>query len=1210
MSCQSQSKLKKHKLKHSINQNSNTNYPYYFHSPPNNSIVNHITVSRTAEGKRFEGASVHTYRFSPLEGEKGTSFEMKCLSDTGCSRTIIAKNIVDKFGYPILPNVNNDRLQTANKQEMRVNGIVVVEGSWIRGDNSKMFDCLVSDELDNEIIVSWHDAEGTGTIQIAKEIGEYVKSISNAIDQPSKDELKRVLDSWFQKYPCLSDKLSAEPMAGEPMRINITKGANPRKYYTPVTVPYHYKKEAKELIDGLVADGIIRPLADSKAPEFCARAFFVPKPGGKGLRLVVDNSDINKFIERPIHPFTAGNELLRQIPHNAACFMKLDALWGFYQILLDEDSRHITTFICEWGTFEFCRAPMGLNCSGDEFCKRSDKALNGLEGVMKLIDDILIYAENYEQLFQRAEAVLQRCTEHNITLSRKKIEIGSKVTFAGFDVSARGHSPTKDRIKAITEFKAPKNVSGVRSFLGLAQGLAHFVPDFAQVCVPINRLLRKNTVWIWGPPQIDAFEKIKQILTSDLVLRNFNPDFKTQVITDASRDGIGFALLQKDPKDDQWHLVQCGSRALNGPESRYAVCEIEGLGVLYALQKCRHFLVGMEKFDVITDHKSLRGVFQKPIFQVDNVRLRRFRERLQEYNFEVTWLAGKLNRIADCLSRFPVSPAAGLDDEDGSLVACVCSAVFSDGSVPIISQVCVAANPNEDHPDPLLQPIIEAANNDPEYQALIEGLRHHTKLNELGHEHPAQAYSQVWKNLEVHNLGLVVYNKERIVVPRIYRKTLLDKLHAAHCGEPKENQRGRRDYWWPHFARSIEENVRSCEKCVEFLPSLPQQPIVNRNEATAPVKVMGTDLFQSGSKDYIVFVDQFSGYPWCKKLSSTTSGAIIEVMRELFAEVGNPEWLIRDNGPQLASTETSRFLEGRGIQSDPSSPYYPQSNGLSEAAVKSVKYLLEKCDRVWSKFQDALQHWRDTPNDSGKTPAEIYFGRRIRTSLPLLPGKTELNLEGAIEGGAARKKNRSVAYAKRSSRVLKDFEAGDRVYVQSPNGKKRWKDKGTVISARHDGRSYQVTIDGKGKRFVNRRHLRPVFKRSDVTEDTPSVPDVWISAEPITTEISEEESDDEFNEWDELVQAYPEAPVIPPAAPAAPAETELVPELRRSTRVRRAPECHSCADCRVIRTLQDQCLTCHPIHPQQNGRATSQTPTPCRGGESVGVNQHQTGRRQ
>ena len=80
-------------------------------------------------------------------------------------------------------------------------------------------------------------------------------------------------------------------------------------------------------------------------------------------------------------------------------------------------------------------------------------------------------------------------------------------------------------------------------------------------------------------------------------------------------------------------------------------------------------------------------------------------------------------------------------------------------------------------------------------------------LKELGPEHPAKAYSQVWKNLEIHPLGLVVVNKERIVVPRLYRKTLLDKLHKAHCGKPKEEQRGRRDYWWPHFARSIEENV-------------------------------------------------------------------------------------------------------------------------------------------------------------------------------------------------------------------------------------------------------------------------------------------------------------------------------------------------------------------------------------------------------------------
>ena len=1210
MRCQTSSKLKKHKKIHSASQHSHADYPYHFQEKPNKSVVYQISSINQLRNAARTSPSNHPYHFQPLDGAEGTGFDMVCLSDTGCSRTVIAKNIVEKFNYPISPNVNNERLLTANKQPMNVNGVVHILGSY-KGRSTYM-DCLVSDQLEDEIIVSWYDAENVGAITIARDFN-FVRSVTTEpANQPSESEIQRILEKWFAKYPCLSDKLSAEPMAGEPMRINIMEGANPRKFYTPIAVPLHYQKEAKALIDGLIADGIIRRTDKSKPPKFCARAFFVPKPGGKGLRLVVDNSDTNKYIQRPTHPFIAGNELLKRIPHNATCFMKLDALWGFYQILLEESSRYITTFICEWGTFEFCRAPMGLNCSGDEFCRRSDEALEDLDGVLKLVDDILVYGETYEQLFERAEAVLKRCTERNITLSRKKIEIGNQVTFAGFDVSAKGHSPTKDRIKAITEFKAPKNVSGVRSFLGLAQGLAHFVPDFAQICVPIHRLLKKNTVWIWGPPQEDAFAKVKQILTSDLVLRNFNPNLETQVVTDASRDGIGFALLQKDRNDNQWHLVQCGSRALNGPESRYAVCEIEGLGVLYALQKCRHYLVGMSKFTVVTDHKSLKGVFQKPLGQVDNVRLRRYRERLQEYNFDVTWLAGRLNRVADCLSRFPVSQAANVsENEENVMEACVCRVVRSGDEPPIISNVCAAARSLEEHPDPLLEPIIEAGDNDPEYQSLKDALRSCMNLKELGPEHPAKAYSQVWKNLEIHPLGLVVVNKERIVVPRLYRKTLLDKLHKAHCGKPKEEQRGRRDYWWPHFARSIEENVRGCDECVKFLPSLPQQPIINQNEATAPAKVIGTDLFQSGGKDYIVFVDQFSGYPWCKKLTSTTSRAAVEVMEELFAETGNPEWLILDNGPQLVSAETKAFLKGRGVQCEPSSPYYPQANGLSEAAVKSVKYLLEKCDRNWSKFQEALQHWRDTPNDTGKSPAEIYLGRRIRTTLPLLPGKTEFDIEGALEGAAARKKLRSAAYAKRSSHELSIFEAGDRVYVQSPNGKKRWTDKGQVISSRHDGRSYQVAIEGKGQRYVNRRHLRPRYRCDDITTP-PSNPDGWIETETPTSEnfSPDQEVDNEWNDLvqSELVQTYPEASADPTPSPA-PVEAEQVPEApRRSTRVRRAPECHSCADCRVIRILQDQCATCHPIY--QNGCTLRQASTPCQCGEPRGVHEHQAGCRQ
>ena len=95
------------------------------------------------------------------------------------------------------------------------------------------------------------------------------------------------------------------------------------------------------------------------------------------------------------------------------------------------------------GTFEFLRAPQGLNASGDEFCRRSDDAIRGLEGTLKLVDDILVFASTKEELYTRVEAVLQRCTEKNITISKKKLELGKKVTFAGFEVSADGVQPTK-----------------------------------------------------------------------------------------------------------------------------------------------------------------------------------------------------------------------------------------------------------------------------------------------------------------------------------------------------------------------------------------------------------------------------------------------------------------------------------------------------------------------------------------------------------------------------------------------------------------------------------------------------------------------------------------------------------------------------------------------------------------------------------------------
>ena len=176
----------------------------------------------------------------------------------------------------------------------------------------------------------------------------------------------------------------------------------------------------------------------------------------------------------------------------------------------------------------------------------------------------------------------------------------------------------------------PTNVTKLRGFLGTANQLFHFILDGAQIAEPLRQLTQIKSAFIWGPDQEAAFQSYKNALHHELILYHFNPKFKTVMITDASRIGLGFILFQvaQGAGPPSKRLIQCGSRSVSGAESRYAVCELEGLAICWAVQKCRHYLAGMPLFHVCTDHRSLVHVFEKNIADVENPRLRSYREKL------------------------------------------------------------------------------------------------------------------------------------------------------------------------------------------------------------------------------------------------------------------------------------------------------------------------------------------------------------------------------------------------------------------------------------------------------------------------------------------------------------------------------------------------------------------------------------------------------
>ena len=139
---------------------------------------------------------------------------------------------------------------------------------------------------------------------------------------------------------------------------------------------------------------------------------------------------------------------------------------------------------------------MGLTSSGDEFCARTYKALAGIPGVFKLVDDILMFGDSVEQLLDRVKAVFKRCKEHGITLSDAKYQVGNEVKFAGYVVSDKGTRPDPDKVAAISQFPIPEDLTNLRSFLGLANQFSDFSPDLRHEMEPMKGLFSKKNAFV------------------------------------------------------------------------------------------------------------------------------------------------------------------------------------------------------------------------------------------------------------------------------------------------------------------------------------------------------------------------------------------------------------------------------------------------------------------------------------------------------------------------------------------------------------------------------------------------------------------------------------------------------------------------------------------------------------------------------------------
>ncbi|KAE8723570.1 Detected protein of unknown function [Hibiscus syriacus] len=743
--------------------------------------------------------------------------------------------------------------------------------------------------------------------------------------------------------------------------IETYSGSSPISM-TPYRMAPKELKELKVQLQELFDRGFIR---HSTSP-WGAPVLFVKKKDGS-LRLCIDYRKLNK--------------------------MTIDLRSGYYQLKVKGSDVTKTAIRTRYGHYEFLVMPFGLTNAPAAFMDLMNRVFRPYldQFVVVFIDDILIYSRTEAEHDEHLKIVLRTLREHRLYAKLSKCEFWlQEVSFLGHIISARGVQVDPSKIEAIMNWKRPKNVSEIRSFLGLAGYYRRFVEGFSIIASPLTKLLRKNVLFDWGEAQQESFEKLKAVLTQAPVLIQPESGKDFTVYSDASHSGLGCVLMQESK------VVAYASRQLRPHESNYPTHDLELAAVIFALKIWRHYLYG-EKCYIFTNHKSLKYLLtQKEL----NLRQRRWLELLKDYDCVIDYHPGKANIVADVLSRKTVS-------ELRSLMAKM--NLYDDGTLLAELQV-----------KPTLVDEIKAKQPlDSSLLSIFEQVEQGTNSD--------YAIDQ----------DEVLCFKGRYCVPddAELRQTILTEAHsspyAMHPGGDKMYRNLRERYYWIGMKKDISDFVARCLTC--------QQVKAEHQHPSDSVWVIVDRLTKSSH-----FIPVRVNYT-LDKLARLYISEIVRLH-------GVPLSIISDQDPRFTSRFWKALHTALGTRLDYSTSFHPQTDGQSERVIQILEDMLRGCvidfHGSWENFLPLAEF---AYNNSYHTsirmaPYEALYGRKCRTSIcwtelrdrktlgPELVRETEDTVR-LIRDRLKEAFDRQKSYADQR-RKDRQFEVGDRVFLKVSPWKK------------------------------------------------------------------------------------------------------------------------------------------------------------------------------
>ena len=727
-------------------------------------------------------------------------------------------------------------------------------------------------------------------------------------------------------------------------------------YIAPYRKSHFERNILKEHINEMLDAGIIEPSSSA----WSAPVLMIPKSDGS-QRFCVDYRRLNAVTITETWPMPRSSDIFDNLS-GSNYFSTLDLKSGYWQVIIDEESREKTGFSTPDGHYQFKRMAFGLKNAPADFSRIMHIVFKKFSFVEIYLDDITIHSKTLDEHFKHIREVIKACKEASLSLNIKKCNwCAIEISLLGHIISRQGVAMDPKKISAIKDRKAPKNVKDVQVFLGICNYYRRFIKNFAGIALPLTVLLQKDTPFVWADLTNKAFEDLKAALTTYPVLRMPDLTKEFTLFTDASGYALGAVLSQKDDEGKE-HVLAYASRTIRGAELHYGITEKECLAVIWAVKQFRIYLYGT-KFTIITDHSALAWLMN---IQDPTGKLARWAIYLQIYHFDIIHRKGILHTNADTLSR----PVLENSIKDGSYEKLVCTlkAINVNNSTALI-------DPSED-------------------ENLLYRLKFGKFRDGLNAKN-VRRINGIIENFKLIDDKLFMLKKgsssEYLEVPRLGERKdkILEAHRLGHFQTESTVNRLNEEYTWRGLENDVEEAIARCKQCHENHTVTPSHhpaqatDIFHIHQRVGIDLVLGLPETTEGYVGCMVTTEYLSKWPTVVPIKTKSAVEIADKLIDYISMYGPPKEILTDQGTEFNNALVAAILNKIGVAHRITSAYNPQTNGQTDrfngVFVECLcKYSAEDT-LEWPKWLPfvCMSYRSRVHSTTGFTPYELLFGRKM-----------------------------------------------------------------------------------------------------------------------------------------------------------------------------------------------------------------------------------------